>query len=50
MGVSESRDDTTLAVRQNVAERFKSEKPWESISHTEFLEHLLNVYGEHEGN
>ena len=50
MGATESRNDTTLAVRQNVADRFKTEKPWDSISHTEFLEHLLNVYNEHEGS
>ena len=42
------RCDTNIGVPTATLSRFKGAKPWDSISHAEFLEHLLDMYEDDE--
>lgn len=44
MSSTDTREDTTIAVRRSLKSRMDSLKPYDSISYGEFIKELLDEY------
>lgn len=50
MSSATNRDRTSIGVQRSTKRRLEDVRQWDSLSWDEFLQHLADVYEEHEAN